>query len=74
MNASAPSTTYGSGHTCLSTPEFAEASLAFARLAERYGFGFPSLPQSSGQTEQLTRSFSSARTRSASSPDSYKAK
>jgi uncharacterized protein len=47
-NEDAPSTSYEAGHTCFTTPEFAEASLAFARMTERYGFGFPALPQSSG--------------------------
>jgi uncharacterized protein len=41
-NAAAPSASYG--HRCLTNPEFAQASLEFERLADRYGFGRSGLP------------------------------
>lgn len=42
----APSTTYGG--CCFTNAEFARARLAFGQLAERFGFGQPSLPSPTG--------------------------
>jgi len=47
-NPSAPSTTYETAHTCVTTPEFAGLSQEFSRQAARFGFGVTGLPQSSG--------------------------
>jgi len=41
-----PASSYTTG--CYTSPEFAEAELAFVQLAARYGFAAPSLPQPSG--------------------------
>ena len=47
-NAAAPSSTYAAAHACLTTPAFAHAALQFGRLAQRYGFGSPDVPEATG--------------------------
>jgi uncharacterized protein len=47
-NPLSPSATYGAAACCLSNREFAEAELRFGELAERYGFGKPSVPTPRG--------------------------
>jgi uncharacterized protein len=48
VNPQAPSATYGIGHRCLTNAEFARVEREFAAMAERYGFGSPSLPMPKG--------------------------
>jgi uncharacterized protein len=48
VNPRSPSATYGIGHRCLTKAEFAGVEREFAALAQRYGFGEPSLPLPTG--------------------------
>ncbi len=48
VNPRSPSATYGIGHRCLTNAEFAGVEREFAALAQRYGFGSPSLPGPQG--------------------------